>query len=268
MTEPTTPTVTHTHSHSTVNVTGALTRKYGPLPGYAYVIILVAIGYVYYKRTGHSLFTSGNPTTDPTAATDPSSTGLATVGGTDGLSGVTGGGSSGVNGGPATLSNAQWGTEAVNYLITEKHADPASASNAIARYLSGKTITTETGRNLISQAIAGIGPPPQGTLPVRYQPTPVPVKSAPKPPTTLHPPTHIFPSPHPSPTPPKKTPPKQPPKSQQTYYVVRSGDTLSGIAARFYGNASDWHKIYTANQHVIGSNPNHIVPGMRLLIPA
>lgn len=260
MTEP--ATVPHTHSHGG-NVSGALTRKYGPLPGYAYVVIIVAIGYVYYKRTGHSLFTSGTAV-DPTAATDPSSTGLASVGGTDGLSGLTGGGPvGGVNGGPATMTNAQWGTEAVNWLVREKHANAGDASTAISRYLSGKKITTPSNIILVEEAIAALGPPPQGVLPIVRAPAPTP------PPRHFKPPTHIFPgNPHPSPAPPKKPPAKQPPKSHQTFYVVRSGDTLSGIAARFYGHASEWQKIYSANQHVIGSNPNRIRPGMRLLIPA
>lgn len=44
-------------------------------------------------------------------------------------------------------------------------------------------------------------------------------------------------------------------------YVVRSGDTLSGIAGRSCGN---WEALYAANQRVIGRNPNLIYPGQRL----
>jgi LysM repeat protein len=41
-------------------------------------------------------------------------------------------------------------------------------------------------------------------------------------------------------------------------YVVQSGDTLSGIAAR-YGTTVD--AIYQSNRTTIGSDPNLIVPG-------
>jgi hypothetical protein len=44
-------------------------------------------------------------------------------------------------------------------------------------------------------------------------------------------------------------------------YTVRSGDTLSGIAAR---NGTTWRKIYAANKAVIGGDPDLIVPGQRL----
>lgn len=36
-------------------------------------------------------------------------------------------------------------------------------------------------------------------------------------------------------------------KSRPKTYTVKAGDTLSGIAARFYGDANDWHKIAKAN---------------------
>jgi nucleoid-associated protein YgaU len=45
-------------------------------------------------------------------------------------------------------------------------------------------------------------------------------------------------------------------------YTVRSGDTLSGIAAR--EGVSDWHTLYTANASTIGANPNLIFPGQVL----
>jgi LysM repeat protein len=49
-------------------------------------------------------------------------------------------------------------------------------------------------------------------------------------------------------------------------YAVRSGDTLSGIAKRFYGNPSHWTWIYAANRSKI-HNPNSIFVGERLTIP-
>ncbi|HEX6291939.1 MAG TPA: LysM peptidoglycan-binding domain-containing protein [Herpetosiphonaceae bacterium] len=51
-----------------------------------------------------------------------------------------------------------------------------------------------------------------------------------------------------------------------TVYTVQSGDTLTGIAWRFYGNANLWTTIYDANRNVIGANPHMIYPGQRIVI--
>lgn len=48
-----------------------------------------------------------------------------------------------------------------------------------------------------------------------------------------------------------------------TIYTVKSGDTLSGIASRYGMN---WQDIYNRNKDVIGSNPNLIYPGQKLVI--
>lgn len=50
-------------------------------------------------------------------------------------------------------------------------------------------------------------------------------------------------------------------------YTVRSGDTLSRIAAR-YGTPGGWSRIYADNRSVIGTNPNLIRPGQRLRVLA
>jgi LysM repeat protein len=49
-------------------------------------------------------------------------------------------------------------------------------------------------------------------------------------------------------------------------YRVRSGDTLSEIAARFYHNPARWTWIYAANRSKI-HNPNNIFVGEKLTIP-
>ena len=50
-------------------------------------------------------------------------------------------------------------------------------------------------------------------------------------------------------------------------HVVVSGDTLSGIAAQYYGQADRWPAIYEANMDVIGDDPNFIQIGQELVIP-
>ncbi|HUQ79622.1 MAG TPA: LysM peptidoglycan-binding domain-containing protein [Gemmatimonadaceae bacterium] len=52
---------------------------------------------------------------------------------------------------------------------------------------------------------------------------------------------------------------------ERTYTVV-AGDTLSKIAKREYGDASEWHRIYDANKDTI-KNPDLIYPGQTFKIP-
>ena len=49
-------------------------------------------------------------------------------------------------------------------------------------------------------------------------------------------------------------------------YEVVAGDSLSKIAKREYGNASEWKRIYEANQDVL-KDPDKIFPGQKLRIP-
>ena len=50
-------------------------------------------------------------------------------------------------------------------------------------------------------------------------------------------------------------------------YTVKSGDTLSRLAERFYSAPGKWEKIYDANKDIL-KNPNYIYIGMKLTIPA
>jgi len=49
-------------------------------------------------------------------------------------------------------------------------------------------------------------------------------------------------------------------------YEVVSGDSLSKIARREYGNANEWRRIYEANQDIL-KDPDKIYPGQKLNIP-
>jgi nucleoid-associated protein YgaU len=50
------------------------------------------------------------------------------------------------------------------------------------------------------------------------------------------------------------------------YYEIQSGDTLSGIAKKFYGNANEYNRIFEANREVI-QDPNKIFVGQKIRIP-
>lgn len=49
-------------------------------------------------------------------------------------------------------------------------------------------------------------------------------------------------------------------------YKVQPGDSLSKIAKQFYGNASEYNRIFEANRDKL-SDPNKIQPGQELKIP-
>lgn len=53
---------------------------------------------------------------------------------------------------------------------------------------------------------------------------------------------------------------------QRRYYTVSSGDSLGGIAVKFYGNVNKFDLIFSANRDVL-SSPDRIQVGQRLSIP-
>lgn len=65
----------------------------------------------------------------------------------------------------------------------------------------------------------------------------------------------------------KKEEPRVDNTVQPKTYTVKSGDCLWNIAKKYYGNGSQYTKIYNANKGVIGGNPILIYPGQVLTIP-
>ncbi|MBH1964372.1 MAG: peptidoglycan-binding protein LysM [Comamonadaceae bacterium] len=51
------------------------------------------------------------------------------------------------------------------------------------------------------------------------------------------------------------------------YHDVVSGDTLSAISKKYYGDANKYNQIFEANKPML-SDPNKIYPGQKLRIPA
>ncbi len=56
------------------------------------------------------------------------------------------------------------------------------------------------------------------------------------------------------------------PVVEPEYYVIKSGDTLWGIAAEFLGNGSKYPEIFEANREVI-EDPDKIFVGQKIRIP-
>ncbi len=59
---------------------------------------------------------------------------------------------------------------------------------------------------------------------------------------------------------------QEPPATADRTHVVRSGDTLAGLAREYLGSPAHWERIFEANRDVI-SDPHRILPGMELAIP-
>jgi nucleoid-associated protein YgaU len=55
-------------------------------------------------------------------------------------------------------------------------------------------------------------------------------------------------------------------KEKFDLYEIVSGDTLGGIAKKFYGKASLYTRIHEANKELI-PDPNKIYPGQKIKIP-
>jgi len=55
--------------------------------------------------------------------------------------------------------------------------------------------------------------------------------------------------------------------ASRAVHIVRSGETLSSIAERYYRDATLWTRLYEANRRLIGDDPDAIEVGMRLRIP-
>ncbi len=50
------------------------------------------------------------------------------------------------------------------------------------------------------------------------------------------------------------------------YYIIKSGDSLSKIAKKYYGNAMEYPRLFEENREVI-EDPDLIYPGQKIRIP-
>jgi nucleoid-associated protein YgaU len=182
-------------------------------------------------------------------------------------------GSQNTNAVPADVitTNDQWTQHALDMLAKYTSYDSHFAAQALAKWLGHLGLTADE-KVLVITARGLAGDPPVGgpypildALPV---PTPTPVTPVPTP--------IPIPTPVPKPTP-VPTPTPAPAPAQRTYRIV-SGDTLWGIATRYYGNGSQYTRILNANRglldsvarqhgHASSENGHWIYPPTVIVIP-
>jgi nucleoid-associated protein YgaU len=222
---------------------GALTRKLGPLPAWGWLLLVVGGAWAWYlwkKRT--------NGTTAVATVATPNTTSTSGVAAFDSGDATNNQDANAVPSvsQPDSETNAQWAIRAGNGIAAMGTYSAIDVSNALSVLLAGGTLTP-TQAIIVNLAETTYGLPPEGVIAT----------------TTAAPPATPIVT---SPTPVTVAPTAPAPAPAQRIYVVVSGDNLTRIAERFYGN-SNWQQIYAANVGVIGGNPNLIFPGQRLVIP-
>lgn len=109
--------------------------------------------------------------------------------------------------------------------------------------------------------------PVLNVAPASLTPTPTP-SPAPAPSPTPSTAT-VTPPPAPTlpPAAPEAKPVVKPAAPAGRIYTVKSGDTLSSISQKFFGDQKHSDEIYNANRKTIGANPNRLKLGQKLTIP-
>lgn len=208
----------------------AFTKKLGPLPGWAWMLLVVsgAYGLYYYRKSRGQGATAVDEEVVPDLGTPADYSDLPKNVTPDPTS-------------PMASTNAQWARTVADQMNATGRYSPSAVANAISHYLNGETLNA-TEKAIINTILATYGTPPEGVIPVLS--VPVPGITKPSPYAVISPRT----------------------SNTTRSYTVVPGDSLISIATRYYGVA-DWQKIYAANRDKI-SDPNVIHSGQVLIIPA
>lgn len=228
-------------------------KQMGPLPLGAWVAIVGgSLAFMMYQRNRNASPADAVTSLDALSADSIGGVGVGGVGAIGGYTPTDGGTGAPSDASGAIESNTQWGQKVFAFL-TGQGNDPATVDKAVRDYLSGIGLNVQA-NGLITQGLGKFGMPPEtiGNAP----PLPVAPKPAPTTPKPVPVRTVVRPKP-PAPAP-------KPPVGRT--YVVAHGDTLSGIASRFWQPWITWRSIFNANRGVIGGNPNRIQAGQKLVI--
>lgn len=165
------------------DVEHTLSEKKGPLPIWGYGVF-IAVGMIYFMhRSSTAASTAASATNDASSiASTDSTTDGSDVYSTDETAGVLAGylandptntaqnvgiGSSGL---PSPVTNAQWARVVADYL-NGLGDDPTLVANALSKFLSGTSLSTQED-SIVNEALTYAGTPPEGVIPVNVTPTP------------------------------------------------------------------------------------------------
>lgn len=238
-----------------------LGKQVGPLPLGAWIAVVGgSFGYMIYNRNRSSNAAPVPVSLDATAAGSLASVGAGGIGAQSYIPTDGGNVNAPASSTDAIASNTIWGQRAFAFL-TGQGLDGSTVDTAIRTYLQGNQLSVQQ-NSLITQALAKFGmvpeslptPPPLPVVTPQPAPVPTPVPAPqpvyipPPPPVYIPPPVPVAPAPAPR------------------TYVVRPGDSLSKIAARYPEAWITWQSLYNLNRGVIGGNPSLIRPGQVLVI--
>jgi hypothetical protein len=234
-----------------------LGRQIGPLPLGAWIAVVGGgLGLAYYSYTN-----SAPAASDADTAAQDAVNGIG--------NGAVGGWVQTQPTDPATTvtieTNEQWARQAINWLIAQGY-DASESDSAIRKYIAGNDPAPSIKEYVLQGfALAKFGSPPNPLPPPLTPPPTVPPPVAPPPPT-------------PPPPPPPPSPPPAP--ANVRWFTVKpwpqKGSSLWTIAEIYYGNGSQYPRIFNANKTGVRrpdgsmgmiSNPNLIRPGWVLHIP-
>lgn len=140
---------------------GAFTKKIGPLPGWAWVLLIVGLAYGAYMLRKRA---AGSGTAAPVST--PAAVGFSSAGPAPGTNNYSGQVSTLPVGQPGLSTNAAWAKSVTDFLIGTGNYSPADISNAIGNFISGNALN-EQQTAIVNTAIKQFQTPPEGVLPVQ-----------------------------------------------------------------------------------------------------
>lgn len=144
------------------NVGNAFTKKIGPLPGFAWVLIIVGAAYgVYWFRKRGQASTGTGSAALATPVMD--STGFTSAGPAPGANNYSGAVQTFPVGQPAVSTNAMWAKSVTDFLVGTGHYSGTDVSNALSKYLGGQALS-DAEKAIVDTAVKQFQTPPEGIV--------------------------------------------------------------------------------------------------------
>lgn len=136
-----------------------MTKKLGPLPVYAYAVIIVGVSYGVYmwkRRTGAAV--------SPVATVTDIGSGISSAGPMPGTNDYSGSVTPAAKAPAASVTNAQWAKNTADGMIANG-SNPSDVNNALAAYLTGSPLSSVQ-QSIVNTALRTYGNPPEGVTQV------------------------------------------------------------------------------------------------------